>query len=203
MNATFPYVTNPQFEITGGFVDGMGGIMFAGFAPFVTDEQREEWGAYSRKNQGWIENSAYLKAVHPVHRDALHGTIQDHEHDRRLNVLADRALQDTTTKTLTSSSTTTTTSSPPTSNPPKQSISRAIYRWENGQKVPELKQPGQLYAPLWQISPADYGVVNVNLLSDRRIALLYQAMLKANTGVMSPGYEVEDIVSHNVNNHGK
>lgn len=167
LNHSFPFHTEPKYEITGGFVDGMGGIMSAAFAPFVMEEQREDWGVYSRKNQGWIEESAYLKKVHPVHRDALHGTIQDHEHDRRLQEEA----------------------------APKPSISRTIYRWENGVKKPELKQPGQMYAPLWQVSPADFGAVNVNLLSDPRVASLYRSMVKKNSGVLSSNFEVEHIVS--------
>jgi hypothetical protein len=83
-NSTFPYHTEPEFEITGGFVDGMAGIMSAAFAPFVDVEGRYECEEYAYNNQGWIENSAHLKAVHPVRRDALHGTIEDHEHDRHL-----------------------------------------------------------------------------------------------------------------------
>ena len=162
--------------------------MSAAFAPLVTEEQRQLWGIYSRNNQGWIENSAYLKKVHPVHRDALHGTIQDHEHDRRRRLTeTDRALQDTTSTTPASNP-----SNP--SNPPKQSISRTIYRWENGQKVPEIHQPGQIYAPLWQVSPADYGAVNVNLLSDPRVAELYRAMITANKGVLSSNFEVQEMV---------
>jgi len=141
--------------------------MSAGFAPFVREEQRTEWGMYSRKNQGWIQESAYLKKVHPVHRDALHGTIQDHEHDRR-----GRRLQEE--------------ESP--------SIARSIWRWENGMKVPEVQLPGQLYAPLWQISPADAGVVNCNLLSDPVIAELYRSMLEVGHGVLSYGTEVGDLV---------
>jgi len=166
LNSTFPYHTEPKYEISGGFVDGMGGIMSAAFAPFVVEEQRDEWGVYTRKNQGWIEESAYLKKVHPVHRDALHGTIQDHEHDRRLQ---ERALEGS------------------------QTVSRSIYRWENGMKVPEIHQPGHLFAPLWQVSPADYGVVNVNLLSDPRIGELYEAMLKAKMGVLSSNFQVGDM----------
>lgn len=180
--------------------------MSAAFAPFVMEEEREQWGVYSRKNQGWIENSAYLKKVHPVHRDALHNTIQDHEHDRRRRLTSEdtrtattRALQAPTAGTTPA----TTTPLSPTSdtNPPKQSISRTIYRWENGQKVPEIHEPGQLYAPLWQVSPADYGAVNVNILSDPRIAKLYRAMREANKGgetnkgVLSSNFEVQDMVS--------
>ena len=61
-------------------------------------------------------------------------------------------------------------------------------------KVPEIHQPGHLFAPLWQVSPADYGAVNVNLLSDPKIAELYDAMLKAETGVLSSNFQVGDMV---------
>ena len=61
-------------------------------------------------------------------------------------------------------------------------------------KVPEIHQPGHLFAPLWQISPADYGAVNVNLLSNPKISELYDAMLKAKTGVLSSNFQVGDMV---------
>ena len=59
-----------------------------------------------------------------------------------------------------------------------------------------LLQPGHLFAPLWQVSPADYGAVNVNLLSDPRIAELYEAMLAARMGVLSSNFQVGDLVRH-------
>ena len=144
----------------------MGGIMSAAFAPLVLQDQRAAWETYALENQGWIEQSAYLKKVHPVHRDALHGTIQDHEHDRRLQT------------------------------PEKyEVISKSMFKWVNGSKVPEVAEAGKLYAPLWQVSPADYGAVNVNLFSDPVVSSLYQAMLKRDSGVLSSNFEVGDIVS--------
>jgi uncharacterized protein YbaA (DUF1428 family) len=136
--------------------------MSAGFAPLVKAEERDQWEEYAVQNQGWIEESAYLKKVHPIHRDALHGTIQDHEHDRR-------QLQ-------------------------KENISAVIYRWEKGEKVSEVSQPGNVFAPLWQVSPADAGFVNVNLLSDPRIADLYATMLKTNDSILSHNTEIGDLV---------
>jgi hypothetical protein len=130
--SVFPNVTLPHFEVTGGYVDGMGGIMAAAFAPLVKHEGRSEWEEYSVLNQGWLAESARLKKVHPGHQDALHDTFQDHEHDRRLQ-------------------------SPET---PSPSIPNRIYRWENGIQVPEVSLPGQLLAPLWQVSPASAPAVN-------------------------------------------
>jgi hypothetical protein len=130
--SVFPNVTLPYFEVTGGYVDGMGGIMAAAFAPLVKDEERSEWEEYAVLNQGWLAESARLKKVHPGHRDALHGTIQDHEHDRRLQ-------------------------SPET---PSESIPTRIYRRENGTQVPEPSRPGQVLAPLWQVAPSSAPAVN-------------------------------------------
>jgi hypothetical protein len=150
-------------------VDGMGGIMSAAFAPLVKVEEREQWEQYSVENQGWIERSKFLKAVHPVHRDALHGTIQDHEHDR--------GLQDEVVM---------------------ESISEHIYRFEDGEKVPETSEPRKIFAPLWQVSPADYSPVNTNLLSDPRIADLYNVMSRGNRAVLSSNTEIDVLVRKGV-----
>ncbi len=136
--------------------------MCAVYAPLVKVEERDQWEEYAVQNQGWIEQSAYLEKVHPIHRDALHGTNQDHEHDRR-------QLQ-------------------------AGNISSVIYRWEKGEKVSEVSQPGRVFAPLWQISPADTGAVNVNLLSDPRIADIYATMLKTNNSILSHNTEIGDLV---------
>lgn len=76
---TFPNVTQQNFEITGGFVDGMGGIMMALSAPLITASGREAWEGYSVAHQGWIDESAYLKANYQKHRNPLKGTIQDQD----------------------------------------------------------------------------------------------------------------------------
>jgi hypothetical protein len=176
LKSTFPFHTESKYEISGGFVDGMGGIMSAAFAPLVREEQRDQWEVYAQENQGWIEESAHLKKIHPIHRDALHGTIQDHEHDRRRRVLLDEE---------------------------DDSISPTIYRWDElEQHVPESRTPGHQLAPLWQVSPASAGAVNANLLADPRISNLYTTMLSANEGltsaaskgVLSSNFEVGELV---------
>ena len=167
LNTTFPFHTEPQFEMTGGFVDGMGGIMSAAFAPLVTADERDEWESYSVANQAWIENSAYLERVHPSHRDALHGTIQDHEHDRKLQ------------------------------NEPQKQVYPEIFSYNNGLKVPLMYETGKLYAPLWQVSPADAGVVNADLLSDARIAELYDQMKASNLeAILSHSTDIGEMVSN-------
>jgi hypothetical protein len=136
--SVFPNVTLPQFEVTGGYVDGMGGIKAAAFAPLIKHEERSEWEEYALLNQGWLAESARLRKVHPGHLDALHGTIQDSEHSRRLQ------------SSVSSSSVPA----------PSPSIPTRIYRWENGIQVPEVSTPGQVLAPLWQVSPASAPAVN-------------------------------------------
>jgi hypothetical protein len=203
-DSVFPYVTLPQFEVTAGYVDGMGGIMAAAFAPLIKGEERIGWEEYAVQNQGWLTESARLKTVHPGHRDALHGTIQDHEHDRRL-VQSEE---------------------PPA--PSSTSIPTQIYRWKNGTQVPETSLPGQVLAPLWQVSPASAPAVNstygllrlrttpykeslatstfltdihsysfsANLLSDKGISDLYDAMIATNQSVLSTATEIYDVFDY-------
>jgi hypothetical protein len=160
--SVFPNLTQPYFEISGGYVDGMGGIMSVAFAPLVKAEKQSEWVEYSIANQGWIEESSRLKEIHPGHRDPLHGTIQDHEHDTRM-------LQES------------------------ESVTPSIWRWEDGRQVPEMGLLGQVLAPLWQVTPAGAAGVNVNLLSDERVAHLYNMMIATNQSLLSAATEIGDL----------
>ncbi|ACI65757.1 predicted protein [Phaeodactylum tricornutum CCAP 1055/1] len=83
--SVFPNVTQKYFEITGGYVDGLGGIMATAYAPIIAAEEVTQWETYSQENQGWIGDSTVLRQVHPGHRQPMEGTIQDHEFDRRLD----------------------------------------------------------------------------------------------------------------------
>ena len=142
--------------------------MSAGFAPLVKAEERDQWEEYAVQNQGWIEQSSYLEKVHPSHRDALHGTVEDHEHDRLFHYSQ--------------------------SNSQAENITSGIYRWENGEKITERSIPGRVYAPLWQVSPVNAATVNVDLLSDPRVADIYATMLKTNNSILSHNTEIDDLV---------
>jgi len=147
--------------------------MAAAYAPLVLEENRSQWEEYAYKNRGWLLESNRLKEVHPGHRDALHGTIQDHEHDRRQlqeNEEEGQRLPD---------------------------ISPSIYHWENGARVVETSSARGYYGPLWQISPADASAVNVNLLADKHIAQLFDAMVDTNHSIISQGFPIGDMVSNN------
>lgn len=160
---TFPYTTVPAFEISAGYVDGMGGIMVTALSPLVKGEEQKHWEEYSMENQEWLKESEYLREVHPHHTNALYGTYQDHEQDRRR--LA----------------------------PEPSLISPEVWRWENEMKVPDTTSPGELLAPLWQISPASAPTVNVNLFSDGVVTETYNAMVKTRTSVMSPAVQIGDL----------
>lgn len=165
MNATFPYLTQPHFEIIGGFVDGMGGIMCAAFAPLITAEDVPAWQEYSVANQGWIKESKWLKQIDEQHQDALHGTIQDHEHDRRRLQEEEEVIEP---------------------------ISPYLYRWENGSHVPVDIVPGQMYAPVWQVSPPDEGTVNSDVLQDPLVHKLFDQVQAMNRSILSPATGIGD-----------
>jgi hypothetical protein len=160
----FPNHTESYFEISGGYVDGMGGVISVAYAPLVKAEEEREWAEYSVENKGWIEESARLRAVHPGHRDPLHGTIQDHEHNTYGRKLLDSDI-----------------------------VTPFIWRFEeeeDGRKVPETFVPGKVLAPLWQQTPAAPYEVNVNLLSDERVVTMYTAMAATNQSLLSAHSEI-------------
>jgi hypothetical protein len=165
--SVFPNLTQPYFEISGGYVDGMGGVMSVLFSPLVKAAEQSEWVDYSIANQGWIEESKRLKVIHPGHLDPLHGTTQDHEHDRRAQVSERPQVSETVTP--------------------------FIWRWEDGRQVPEMALPGEVLAPLWQVTPAEASAVNVNLFSDERVVDLYTLMVATNQSLLSPATEIGDL----------
>jgi hypothetical protein len=180
--AVLPYLTQPFFEISGGYVDGMGGIISVVFAPLVEAEKESEWVEYSIANQGWIGESARLRALHPGHRDPLHGTINDHEHNTygRKLLEPDGTINDHEHNTYARKL------------QEYEPITPFIYRWEDGEKVPETFVPGQVVAPLWQQTPAAASEVNVNLLSDRRVAEMYAAVAETNQSLLSTHFQMDE-----------
>jgi hypothetical protein len=184
--AVFPNLTQPFFEISGGYVDGMGGIISVVFAPLVKAEKESEWVEYSIANQGWINESARLRAVHPGHRDPLHGTINDHEHNTygRKLLEPDGTINDYEHNTY---------GRKLLEPEPISPITPFIYRWEDGRKVPETFVSGQVIAPLWQQSPAAASEVNVNLLSEERVVEMYTARTATNQSLLSTHFEMGDL----------
>ena len=161
---SFPNYTDPFFEISAGYVDGMGGIMSTAFAPLVPAASRSEWEEYSVQNQGWLQTSEELKILHPDHRHPVNNTMQDHEHDRR-------GLQQ--------------------QYPP---IADRIFGWNDGIRVVEGETAeGQVLAPIWQVSPPSSDAVNTNLLSDSQLSTMFSVTSSTNQTIQSGTIDIGDM----------
>ena len=175
-NSTFPYLVDPNFEVIGGYVDGMSGIISTGFAPFVQSYQKAQWEEFAVANQWWVERGARLRKVHPQHKDPLDGSFQDHE-ERVRRQLADNKVKK--------------------ENMP---IPESIYKLNaEGWPVVLDVEPGQVVAPMWQISPTpgdDPALVNYDLLSDPMVSNLFRAMHQLNSTVISEATEIDFVFNH-------
>ena len=174
-NSTFPFLVDPNFEVIGGYVDGMSGIISTGFAPFVQSEQKTQWEDFAVSNQWWVERGARLRKIHPDHKDPLDGSFQDHEERRKLQAAAVV---------------------------PKEimPIPESIFKLDDqGWPVVLDVQPGQVTAPMWQISPTpgdDPSLVNYDLLSDPQLKTLFRAMKQLNDTVISDATEIDFLFNH-------
>jgi hypothetical protein len=66
--------------------------------------------------------------------------------------------------------------------------------WPDGKKVKENDgSPGDTFAPLWQLSPANATAVNVNLFSDKRFTDMYTSMIETRQTIMSFAFQVTDL----------
>ena len=60
-NATFPFVTVPNFEVLGAATRAQSGIEMLLWQPIlVNDKTTEKWIDYSLQNQGWVNESRAL-----------------------------------------------------------------------------------------------------------------------------------------------
>jgi len=181
--------------------------MFTVWAPLVAPSQRFQWEEYSTTNaQAWLDESDRLRQVHPSHRDPLHGTIQDHEHDRRR--LQERQQRDYPMRIDAavgrvqvgpSSGEVQQARQVAEDDSPNAWIPPQIWHWEgspNGTRVvSETTSPGhEYYAPLWQVSPPGPSDINVDMFSDPRVSKLFQAMVAAGKrSVLSDDFPIKDL----------
>lgn len=173
-NSKFPFLTNPDFEISGGYADGLTGILSVAFAPLVQGENQTDWEEYSVANQGWIAEGARLRLVHPDHKSPIQGSFQNHEGRRSLQSPEDTEIA---------------------------RISDKVYtvEGEDNNQVPYQGSAGELLAPVWQIAPTpgeDPKMVNFNMLADVDIKNLYQDMKRTNGTVMSHSVKADYLFDH-------
>jgi len=199
-NSTFPYLTNPWFEVSGGYTDGLSGIASSSFSPLVPAEERAQWEEYAVANQDWLVEGARLRKVHPQHKDPNDGTFQDHEERRVLqeDKPSTRSIGQMAPPVVQTEQKDDSVRQEEESSIP--SIPAHIYRLgQNGSMIVEDDLvDGQVYAPVWQISPTpgDPSMVNFNALSDPLLTQLYAAMVDTRETVLSPPAEVDVLFDH-------
>lgn len=167
--------------------------MMALSAPLIPTSGLKAWEEYSVSHAEWLDESAYLKTTYVKHRDPLHGTIQDHEHDRRRNlqgfVQNQNRVNSSSLETPSISDVAVEVQDDDISTIPSE-----VWKWNGDEKVVVQPQSSkEIFAPLWQSSPADAGTINVDLLSNPTIEQLYTAMLKTRQTVMSQGVPIGNL----------
>ena len=171
----FPYLTNSDFEISGGYVDGLTGMSSVAFAPLVQGENQTSWEDYSVENQNWIAEGVLLRQIHPDHRDPIDGSFQDHEERRSLQSGEATEID---------------------------RISEHVYTVQGDNDwtmIPYEGRTGEILAPAWQIAPTpgqDPKMVNYNLMADTTVKNLYEIMKKTNDTVMSDPFKVDYLFDH-------
>jgi len=214
-----PFVTLPRFEVMGGFTDGLGGIMMTSFVPIVHDSDLPAWEEYSVEHQGWLEESAKLRAIYgDMYDDPLHdGTDR---HDGEIDTLSvsrddddDHFAPYTASGEALSRLSNETSTTAPTSFDARNGkikiddseteadrsisrISETVWFWNEGERVPlqRSNRNDGLIAPLWQIAPAEASAVNVDMFSDATFSRLFEVMIDTDyQTVRSAGGPITDL----------
>lgn len=159
-NATFPFVTLPDFERHATVTLQLAQVAALIVMPIVTKEQSAQWVGYSVANQGWINEGLALQAV----REAEDASTIDH-------------LQEQFDKgQLITNETDYTKQVPPFIFKVKPGTTEAAF--EDG--------PGP-YAPIWTFSPSipAYNLVNYNSFTHPTRARELKAIVQAQTPLLS------------------
>jgi hypothetical protein len=80
-NATWPYVTIPNFDIWTDTARSLTGIDLVLFAPLVKRSQRAAWGEYSVARQGWIKEAFSIQGLPDVNPGNIPKEIYSLEED--------------------------------------------------------------------------------------------------------------------------
>jgi len=137
LDSKMPFVTNSEFEISGGYTDGLSGILSVALAPLVNASNQTVWENYAVDHQYWVSEGGHLRKTHLDHKDPIHGSFQDHE-DRKLASRLDAEDQQ----------------EDQTAEDSVPRIPGQIYALDaDGGAVPYQGIPGEILLPVWQVAP--------------------------------------------------
>ena len=136
-NATWPFITIPNYIARGAQLLELSGSNWIAFAPLVRPEQRAAWEEYAVKNQGWLRENFDGS----VNTEYVQPPIAPYIWDR----------------------------------------SKGFY----GPPQPQGDPIGEYYGPFWQITPPLSFTVNMDIFGVPDFDKVFDAMLKADTTVLS------------------
>lgn len=167
----WPFITLPGFEERVATVRKSSVIEIMGFLPAVKTLEREDWEAYSVREQGWIQES--YEAV------ALRGTLATTDSRSNINSNTDTIFNNESTSSWLPNDAAAILESPPLQ-VEDYSISPTIAISSGGEYVSHPNKGP--YTPLWQVSPppppADTVVVNTDLLTVPAFRLLFESFVE-------------------------
>ena len=170
-NATFPNVTVPHFEMEAGYIVGLSAMFACAYAPFVSDNDRNQWESFATANEGWVDESITLREINEAHLYPLKGT-KDNENDHETRFQGSHGIIEDFHDDQPELG--------------KSIYSESIYHWQNGTALALEEHASALYAPIWQITPPVPWAINSDLLSDHVFQDLYASVHAKRQTSMSP-----------------
>jgi hypothetical protein len=163
-NATFPFVTLPDYERRASTTLQLAEVVAIVMYPIVTTEQRDAWAAYSVKNQGWVNEGLALQAQQAAEEDGE--TLEDlqSQFDKGISLNATDENVDTT-----------------------KIIPPFIFKLKPGTTEATIEDGPGPYAPIWTFAPAipTWNLVNFNSFSHPTRVRELQAMVQAPAPLLS------------------
>lgn len=178
-NATFPNVTVPHFEIEAGYIVGLSAMIACAYAPFVSDNDRNQWEGYAIANEGWVDESITLREINQEHLHPMKGT-KDNENNHETRFQGSDTIIENHHDDQ--------------SELGKNTYSKSIYHWQNGTALALEEHASPLYAPIWQITPPVPWAINSDLLSGQVFQDLYASVHAKRQTSMSPPAAVGQVL---------
>ena len=193
-NSPFPYLTISEFEVWGGYLAGLSGMITVAFAPLIAAENQTAWEEYSVDNQYWIAEAARFRQNRPDLRDPIDGHFHGHGNLRRRLEFGATSEEKPNAQSAVVPLVESGGSAQAVELPAVPRIFEKIYSMQDGEQVPYAGSNGELLAPVWQIAPTpgdDPKMVNFNLLADPFVADLFNVLVRYKETVLSKALEVD------------